>query len=115
MLAGKRSQLREADIQRIHAFVMGGGRQQVKPTAYRDGQNVILDSATRSTHDNVDPAKKSRTYALNQPWQSLVGYDAKARILEVVFSKGKSVFNSIKTALLDLPLSIPRKCHETLP
>ena len=48
MLAEKHSQLRESDIKRIHALVMGGGKPKVKPTAYRDGQNVIRDSATRS-------------------------------------------------------------------
>jgi Fic family protein len=48
MLLEKHSQIRESDIKRIHALVMGGGKQQVKPTPYRDGQNVIRDSSTRS-------------------------------------------------------------------
>jgi Fic family protein len=48
MLFEKQSQIRESDINRIHALVMGGGKQTVKPTPYRDGQNVIRDSATRS-------------------------------------------------------------------
>ena len=48
MLVEKQSQIRESDIKRIHALVMGGGKQKVKPTAYRDAQNVIRDSSTRS-------------------------------------------------------------------
>jgi Fic family protein len=38
--------LTEHTIKTIHALVEGGGRKQVKPTEYRDGQNVIKDSAT---------------------------------------------------------------------
>ena len=33
----------EKTIQMIHAYVMAGGRVKVKPTPYRDGQNVIRD------------------------------------------------------------------------
>jgi|SRR5579863_1136852 len=33
-------------IQMLHALVMSGGKQRVKPTLYRDGQNVIRDGAT---------------------------------------------------------------------
>lgn len=33
-------------VQRIHALVMAGGKTRVKPTPYRDGQNVIRDSRT---------------------------------------------------------------------
>lgn len=34
-------------IQTLHALVMAGGRKRVKPTPWRDGQNVIRDSRTR--------------------------------------------------------------------
>jgi Fic family protein len=34
----------EATVQRLHALVMGGGKTRVRPTPYRDGQNVIQDS-----------------------------------------------------------------------
>jgi Fic family protein len=34
----------EAAMQRLHALVMGGGKTRVRPTPYRDGQNVIRDS-----------------------------------------------------------------------
>jgi Fic family protein len=34
----------EATVQRLHALVMGGGKTRVRPTPYRDGQNVIRDS-----------------------------------------------------------------------
>jgi Fic family protein len=34
----------EAALQRLHALVMGGGKTRVRPTPYRDGQNVIRDS-----------------------------------------------------------------------
>ena len=38
----------EAAIQRLHALVMSAGKTRVKPTPYRDGQNVIRDSRTRN-------------------------------------------------------------------
>ena len=36
----------EKVIQALHALVMGDGRNRVKPTRYRDGQNVIKDGET---------------------------------------------------------------------
>lgn len=36
----------ESQIQQLHALVMAGGRTRVKPTPYRDGQNVIRDGRT---------------------------------------------------------------------
>ena len=39
--------LSEVQIRTLHALVMAEGRTRVKPTAYRDGQNVIRDSASR--------------------------------------------------------------------
>jgi len=38
----------EKDLQRLHALVMGGGKLRLKPTIYRDGQNVIKDGRTRA-------------------------------------------------------------------
>lgn len=40
--------LTEKMIQSLHAMVMGDGRNRVKPTPYRDGQNVIRDARTRA-------------------------------------------------------------------
>lgn len=37
----------ETHIQTLHALVMADGRKKVKPTPYRDGQNVIRDSRNR--------------------------------------------------------------------
>jgi Fic family protein len=37
----------ERHIQMLHALVMAEGRTRAKPTAYRDGQNVIRDSRSR--------------------------------------------------------------------
>lgn len=34
----------EKDVARLHALVMGRGSKRVKPTPYRDGQNVIRES-----------------------------------------------------------------------
>ena len=34
----------ESALQRLHALVMGAGKKRIKPTPYRDGQNVIRDS-----------------------------------------------------------------------
>jgi Fic family protein len=36
----------EKAIQTLHALVMSDGRTRIKPTPYRDGQNVIKDSGT---------------------------------------------------------------------
>ncbi len=35
-------------VQSLHALVMSGGQTQVKPSPYRDGQNVIRDSRTKA-------------------------------------------------------------------
>ena len=45
-LAAKKTKITEKTIQTLHALVMGGKRSRVKPTPYRDGQNVIRDSRT---------------------------------------------------------------------
>jgi Fic family protein len=34
----------ESALQRLHALVMGAGKKRIRPTPYRDGQNVIRDS-----------------------------------------------------------------------
>lgn len=34
-------------IQQTHALVVGGGKEGLKPSLYRDGQNVIYDGATK--------------------------------------------------------------------
>lgn len=46
-LAKRHEKLAEPIIQKLHALVMGGGKTRVKPTAYRDGQNVIRDSRSK--------------------------------------------------------------------
>lgn len=43
-LAAQKSKLTEAAVQKLHALVMGGKQGRVKPSPYRDGQNVIRDS-----------------------------------------------------------------------
>jgi len=43
-LAAARGPVTELHIQALHALVMAGGRKRVKPSPYRDGQNVIRDS-----------------------------------------------------------------------
>ena len=43
-LARKKQTLTEKDIQKMHAFVMSAGKAKVKPSLYREGQNVIKDS-----------------------------------------------------------------------
>ncbi len=37
----------ERQVQHLHALVMAGGKTAVRPTPYRDGQNVIRDSRNR--------------------------------------------------------------------
>lgn len=46
-LAAANNSVTEEQIQTIHALVMAGGSKKVKPTPYRDGQNVIRNSRTR--------------------------------------------------------------------
>ena len=46
-LAGRGDKITEAAVQRLHALVMCAGRTRVKPTPYRDGQNVIRDALNR--------------------------------------------------------------------
>jgi len=40
--------LAESTLQRLHALVMGAGKKRIKPTPYRDGQNVIRDSRSHA-------------------------------------------------------------------
>ncbi|HZL66678.1 MAG TPA: Fic family protein [Candidatus Limnocylindrales bacterium] len=47
-LAKSQTALTETTVRRLHALVMGSGKTRVKPTPYRDGQNVIQDSASRA-------------------------------------------------------------------
>jgi Fic family protein len=47
-LAAARNPILEQDIKVLHALVMAGGKTRVKPSPYRDGQNVIRDSRTRA-------------------------------------------------------------------
>jgi len=46
-LANHQAELAETTVQKLHALVMGSGKTRVKPTPYRDGQNVIKDSGSR--------------------------------------------------------------------
>lgn len=43
-LAKQKSLISEDDIKKLHALVESGGKENVKPTPYRNGQNVITDS-----------------------------------------------------------------------
>jgi Fic family protein len=47
-LAARSERLSERILQNIHALVMSSGRKRVKPTPYRDGQNVIRDSRSKA-------------------------------------------------------------------
>jgi Fic family protein len=44
----KKGAISEGALQRLHALVMGGGKPRVRPTAYRDGRNVIRDARSKS-------------------------------------------------------------------
>jgi Fic family protein len=46
-LAKSRENVTEKAVQRLHALVMNNGKMRVKPTAYRDGQNVIRDARSK--------------------------------------------------------------------
>lgn len=47
-LADEDAKLTEQIVKKIHALVMGGGKKNIKPTPYRDGQNVIRDGITHA-------------------------------------------------------------------
>src|SRR5688572_12438169 len=47
-LAKKGEKVSQANVQRLHALVMGSGKTRVKSTPYRDGQNVIRDSYSKA-------------------------------------------------------------------
>lgn len=47
-LAAGSAAITEKEIQTLHALVMGGGKTNVKPTPYRDGQNIIREGGTRA-------------------------------------------------------------------
>lgn len=44
--AARKQPITETTIQILHALAMSDGRSKVKPTRYRDGQNVITDSSS---------------------------------------------------------------------
>ncbi|MBN1932688.1 MAG: Fic family protein [Desulfobacterales bacterium] len=46
-IAKRGGPITEIVIQKLHALVVGGGKTQLKPTPYRDGQNVIRDSRSQ--------------------------------------------------------------------
>lgn len=48
VLAKSRAELTEASVRRLHALGMGSGRTRVKPTPYRDDQNVMKNSGSRN-------------------------------------------------------------------
>jgi Fic family protein len=47
LLSALQGAVTETHIQTLHALVMAKGRKRVRPTPYRDGQNVIRDSSSR--------------------------------------------------------------------
>src|SRR5215470_2639919 len=47
-LAKAAHKVSEAAVRKLHALVMGDGRTWVRPTPYRDGQNVIRDARTQA-------------------------------------------------------------------
>jgi len=46
-LSKRRESVSAAAIQKLQALVLGGGKTRVKPTLYRDGQNVIRDAQSK--------------------------------------------------------------------
>jgi Fic family protein len=48
VIASSGGAVTESRIRLLHALSMAGGRKTVKPTPYRDGQNVIRDSQSRA-------------------------------------------------------------------
>ena len=53
-LAAKGGFVTAAHIQTLHALVMAGGRKKIKPTSYRDGQNVIRDGKSHAIVSEVE-------------------------------------------------------------
>ena len=47
-LAAAQSPITEPQVKALHALVMAGGKAKVRPSAYRDGQNVIRDARDKA-------------------------------------------------------------------
>lgn len=56
-IAAAGAAISEIHLRTLHALVMAEGRTKVKPTPYRDGQNVIRDSRSRRIVDMPPEAK----------------------------------------------------------
>jgi Fic family protein len=46
-LAKRYEKVSEAGVPKLHALALGGGKMGVKPTPYRDGQNVIRNAHSK--------------------------------------------------------------------
>lgn len=60
-LAVSKAKITEKTVQTLHALIMGGKRGKVRPTPYRDGQNVIRDSRSAAMVYLPPEAKDVRT------------------------------------------------------
>ena len=85
-------ELSEKDIQYLHALVMGKGKEKVKPTPYRDGQNVIYDSNSKKivylppeAHD-IKKLMKELVLWLNQSEQNNLPCPLRAAIAHYQFA-----------------------------
>jgi Fic family protein len=46
-IAKTRERVSEKVVRKLHSLVIAGGKTRVKPTSYRDGQNVIRDANSK--------------------------------------------------------------------
>lgn len=82
----------ESHIQTLHALVMADGRKKVKPTPYRDGQNVIRDARSRRIvymppeAKDVPPLMKSLVSWLAASQQALLPCPLRAGIAHYQFA-----------------------------
>lgn len=63
--ASSSNRITEKNIQYLHALVMSNGKIKVKPTQYRDGQNVIRDSRTKAIIYLPPEAKDVKNLMMN--------------------------------------------------
>jgi Fic family protein len=91
-LAKKKIIIKEETIKKLHALIMSGGKIKVKPTEYRDGQNVIRDSIAGSIvylppeAKDVPMLMKSLVEWINSKKNNDLAYPLKAAIFHYQFA-----------------------------
>lgn len=91
-IAASHAPVSELHIQTLHGLVMAEGRRKVKPTPYRDGQNVIRDSRSRGVvymppeAKEVPPLMKAMVFWVASSMKDLLPCPIRAGIAHYQFA-----------------------------